>query len=70
MSGDGRVDSIPPVSRRELVERLFGLGAGALAAALAGGASVRFTSHSPAGSGGRPGGRSANQTEVPLRDGY
>jgi Fe-S-cluster-containing dehydrogenase component len=40
MSGDTRVESAPPVSRRELVQRLFGVGATALATALGAGASV------------------------------
>jgi molybdopterin-containing oxidoreductase family iron-sulfur binding subunit len=47
MSGDTRVESAPPVSRRELVERLVGLGASALAAALAGGASVASLATAP-----------------------
>lgn len=47
MRGDPSVESVPPVSRRELVERLFGLGAGALAAALAGGASVASLATAP-----------------------
>ena len=40
MSDDTGVGSVPPVSRRELVQRLFGLGATALATALGAGASV------------------------------
>jgi molybdopterin-containing oxidoreductase family iron-sulfur binding subunit len=49
MSDETAASSSPssPLSRRELVERLLGVGAGALAAALAGGASVAALTTAP-----------------------
>jgi Fe-S-cluster-containing hydrogenase component 2 len=61
----------PVVSRRELVQRLFGAGAGALATALAGGASVAaLTTASPGTRGDARRCAAHCETEVPLRHGH